>query len=825
MSLAPGTRLGPFEIIALIGSGGMGQVYRATDVHLKRSVAIKVLPDAVAADPERLARFQREAELLAALNHPNVAHVHGLEKSAGTTALVMELVDGPTLEDLIGTAGVGGMPIADALPIARQIAEALEAAHDQGIVHRDLKPANVKIRADGTVKVLDFGLAKALDANASGATADVANSPTLTNLATELGTILGTAAYMAPEQARGKPVDKRADIWAFGVVVYEMVTGRRLFPGREISDVLAAVLRQDIDWTALPAGTPPRLRRLLERCLDRDAKTRLRDIGEARIEIARIEAGAADAPGDPAPALAAPRRGFAGMVPWIIAGAAVIVAAAQGVFRHPAAAGDTRVARLPLMPPDNVALDDFSSTVVSPDGMKVLFSGRAPDGRRLLWVRALDALDAQPLPETDDAIEAFWSPDSRSVAFGAQGKLKRVDLAGGHAQILTDAARLVGGAWSPAGVIVFAPDYRTPLARVPANGGAHTPATRFNVARGEGGGDRYPVFLPDGRHFLYSSGRNVGIQAIMVGSLDSIDAKELVPNSAPAVYASPGWLLYARNGTIVAQAFDTGRLDLSGEPRTIGTAPVATWAAGGRFSLSRDGVMVLQNPQAYDYQLTWFDRAGQQVGALGPVVKTSLVEVPRISPDGRHVVVQRLDLQTRNQDLWIGDVTRGTFDRFTTDPAQEQLPVWSADGQSVICSTARNGGGGIFQFPVTGGDGQLMLKGTVFPSDVSPDGKWLFYGQRGETTRSDIWALPLSSAQPTSTGGAPHVVVQSEFDDAQAQISPNGQWLAYVSDVSAVAEVYVRRLTAEGTVARPHAFRPMAAPSRDGPAMGGSCSS
>ncbi len=632
MPLTAGTRIGPYEVISSLGAGGMGEVYRATDTQLKRAVAIKVLPDAVARDGERLARFQREAELLAALNHPNIAHIYGMTSeviSAGAKhemtsevfspvrALVMELVEGPTLADLIDRSG--GIAIAEALPIARQIAEGLEAAHEQGIVHRDLKPANIKVRADGTVKVLDFGLAKALDADVAGTgqSRPGQSAATMTSPAmTQMGMILGTAAYMSPEQARGKAVDKRADIWAFGVVVYEMLTGRRAFPGEEISDVLAAVLRQEINWRALPADTPARLTRVLERCLDREPKTRLRDIGEARVEIAKIEAGAPDSVAVQAAAIVPARQSAAAWLAWSIAGVAVIIALIVSVVRRPAdvAADAGRIVRLPFLPPDNVAIEDFSSTRISPDGQKVLFSGRGPDGKQQLWVRSLDSSDAKSLPGTDDALEAFWSPDSRSVAFGAQGKLKRVDLAGGQAEILTDAARLVGGAWSPSGVIVFGPDYGVPLARIAANGSGRTAATRFDPAGGRISGDRYPEFLPDGRHFLYWSGNGLGRQSIMVGSVDSTDAKVLLPDFAPARFVAPGALLYARNGSIVTQTFDMSRLELTGEPRPIAPAPVANWAGGGRFSVSDNGVMVRQDPQGYDYQLTWFDRGGKAVG-------------------------------------------------------------------------------------------------------------------------------------------------------------------------------------------------------------------
>jgi serine/threonine protein kinase/Tol biopolymer transport system component len=794
VSLIAGTRLGVYEVTAPIGSGGMGQVYRATDTRLKRQVAIKILPAAVAADRDRLSRFQREAEVLASLNHPHIAGIYGLEESGGVTALVMELVEGDDLSQRIAR---GAIPIDEALAIARQIAEALEAAHEQGIIHRDLKPANIKVRADGTVKVLDFGLAKAAatgGAGQAGAAGSLSMSPTITTPAmTEAGMILGTAAYMSPEQARGKAVDKRADIWAFGVVLLEMLTGERVFRGEDVSETLASILKDAPALDALPAGAPPRLRRLIERCLERDVKQRLRDIGEARVEIAKIQSGA------PEPAIgsahASPRRSTGTVVAWSIAGIAVAAAVAIGLLRPVSPSTDAaRVVRLPFMPPGDVAGSDLAFTVVSPDGQKLVFSGRSSsDGRRMLWVRALDSLEAKPLPDTDEGIEPFWSPDSRSVAFGAQGKLKRVDLAGGRAQTLTDAGRLNGGAWSPSGVIVFSPDYNMPLYRVAAMGGERVPVTP------PGTNARYPAFLPDGRHFLYYASATGGGAAVAlstyVGSIDSMEVRRLL-SDAPAVYARPDRLLYNHNGMLVAQAFDAERLEFRGEPQAVAAGPAAANAAlGGRFSVSDNGTLVVQDPPMFDYQLTWFDRAGKKVGTLGSVFRSAAPQLPRLSPDGRRLVVQRFD---RRQELWIGDVARSTFDRFTTVFAQ--LAFWSPDGRSVICNTTFKGLQGIYQLPLGGGDEQLLLKGTIFPSSETADGKWLFYAQTGERTRTDLWALPLSGVAAPDGSRQPHPVVNSEFDEQQPQVSPDGRWLAYMSDVTGRFEVYVRPLTADARV-------------------------
>ena len=789
LPLAQGTRLGPHEIVSAIGAGGMGEVYRARDTKLNRDVALKILPEAFTADADRLARFTREAQVLASLNHPNIAGIYGFEDSGATHALVMELVEG---EDLAQRITRGAISIDEALPIAKQIADALEAAHEQGIIHRDLKPQNIKVRTDGMVKVLDFGLAKAAAPAGASGTTTVASSPTMTSPAmTAMGMILGTAAYMSPEQARGKPVDKRADIWAFGVVLYEMLTRRRLFAGEDISDVLAAVLRQDIDLSSLPSDTPPRLRRLLERCLDRDVKTRLRDMGEARVELARIASGAPDhATMVPASTSATLGRGRERLA-WTVAAAALISVAALLVIvmrpSSPAVAARPLV-RLPFVTPADASLTEVTSVIVSPDGRRLLFSARSPDGRRRLWLRPLDSMDVTPLPDTDDAIEPFWSPDSASIAFGAHGKLKRLDPGDARAHAIADAPRSNNGTWNQDGIIVFSPDYRSPLFRVKATGADRTNAT-------PGPGDhRYPQFLPDGRHFLFHAGGSSG--GISIGSLDAPETNKpvLQDSSGGAIYAAPGFLLYIRNGTLVAQPFDTDRLEATGQPTPIAPASANDPWAVQRLSASNTGVLVVQRPLQYDSQLAWFDRAGTPAGLLGQARRVNVGEMPRVSPDGRHVAVQRGEMKdvVAGRDIWIGDLARGTFDRLTTGEPFQQMPVWSSDGRYIICSI-----NGIYAVPVAGGEKTRLLAGTVFPADVSPDGKWLFYTQRGETTRNDIWSLPLANGK---AAGEPHVIINSPYEDVEPRVSPNGRWLAYTSDQSGVNEIYVRSLSPDGRV-------------------------
>ncbi len=614
LALTPGTRLGVYDITAQIGEGGMGQVWRARDSKLNRDVALKVLPDSFANDPDRLARFTREAQTLAALNHPHIAAIYGLEESGGLRALVMELVEGDDLSQRIAR---GAIPLDEALPIARQIAEALEAAHEQGIIHRDLKPANIKVRADGTVKVLDFGLAKALvPAHASSATAE--NVPTITTPAmTQAGMILGTAAYMAPEQARGKPVDRRADIWAFGCVVYEMLAGHRAFKGDELSDVLAAVLRQELDWSVLPAATPSRLRRLLARCLERDARMRLRDIGEARVEIDEAIAGVGDETAAPLTTPSATASASRGRLPWMVAlaaVAAVAIALALPAVRHlreapPVVLPETR---LDIATP---ASDQPGSFALSPDGRQIVFVASG-DGPSRLWRRSLATTTAQPI---------------------AGGQLKRLDLGGGAPQSVAAAGNARGGTWNADGVILFAPYPAGPLLRVPASGGP--PVAVTTLARQSS--HRFPSFLPDGRHFLFYATGTPDTAGIYLGTLDAPDPHRLTAADAPGVFlpsvgrmgpgsaeartaseggtrraeasSEGGWLLWVRAGTLVAQHLDLARAALTGDPVTLADAVgVDPTNNAGAVSVSASGLVAYRTARASRRQLTWWTGRGRR---------------------------------------------------------------------------------------------------------------------------------------------------------------------------------------------------------------------
>ena len=541
MALTPGIRLGVYEVTAPLGEGGMGQVWRATDTTLGRQVAIKILPDAFASDPERLARLEREARTLAALNHPHIAAIYGFEKSSGMHALVMELVEGEDLSQRIArlrapgaSAKQAGLPLDEALPIARQIAEALEAAHAQGIVHRDLKPANIKVRADGTVKVLDFGLAKALDTHAASAVAE--NSPTITTPAmTQAGMILGTAAYMAPEQARGKPVDRRADIWAFGVVLFEMLTGTRAFDGEDTTEVLGAVVRLEPNYSALPADVPAPVRTLLQSCLVKDPRRRVADISTALFVLDKAASLAPPAGATPATAATAvPSAAPRGRLAWTVASVAVLGMAAMAVpalrYLRQTPPQEPPVMRFTIAPPDGVTLT--SAPMISPDGTRVVFAGTAAGGDGVaLYVRPLDALEAQPLPATEGTSLPFWSPDSKSIGFFSADKLKRIDITGGPAVTICDAPAGRGGAWSSKGVILFAPGTAGGLQQVSAAGGIPAPATMLDPAT-KAVSHRWPHFLPDGEHFLYASmvtpGPGSGSNGVFVSSLGATTSAFLV---------------------------------------------------------------------------------------------------------------------------------------------------------------------------------------------------------------------------------------------------------------------------------------------------------
>ena len=808
--IGPGIRigqaLGPYVISAQIGEGGMGEVYRARDTKLDRDVAIKVLPEAFAADAGRVARFQREARTLASLDHPNIAIIHGLEQVGDVHALVMELVPG---EDLSQRIVRGAIPIDEALPIAKQIAEALEAAHERGIIHRDLKPANIKVRADGTVKVLDFGLAKVMEL--LGARSDVSQPPTLTMPAmTQAGMILGTAAYMSPEQARGRAVDKRTDIWAFGCVLYETLTGHAVFTGETLSDTITAILDREPHWKALPEHTPSSVRRLLRRCLEKDPKRRLADIADARLEIDEAETTPSDA-SDAGPTVSSgiARVRTRERVGWIIAAACLTGLVATLAFNR-AGSGDRTPASYStsiVLPagvslwsgnsrraPDQGRDDPAGRFVLSPDGRRLAMVASDSTGRSMLWVRPLDSRVAQALGGTEGAAYPFWSADSRFIAFLAQNKLKKIDVAGAEVVTLCDVSFGSYGAWNRDDVILFTPNGNSPLYRVSASGGTPTQVTTLETASGDAQ-HSFPFFLPDGRHFLYSV---VGSQAsltvprgVYVGALDSkAPGKLILPGGSHAKYAN-GYLLFLRNGALLAQPFDVGRLELGGTPATlvdhIQTTVASASDVAGAFTVSETGLLAYQTGSVVRSQLTWFDRAGTRLATLGD--QADYVDVA-LSPDDTRVAVSLMDLEIGTRDLWIFDVARRLGERFTYESGDDFGPNWSRPGgDRIFFSSRRKGSIDLYEKPSSGsGSETLLLKDDLgkFNASASPDGRFLVYVGGGSVIgRSDIWVLPLSGERK------PAPFLASRFRESQGQFSPDGRWVAFMSAKSGTPQVYV----------------------------------
>jgi Tol biopolymer transport system component len=795
MTLPPGTRLGPYEVTGALGAGGMGEVYRARDARLNRDVALKVLPRNVAGDADRLARFAREAQLLASLNHPHIASIYGLEQAGETQALVLELVEGPTLAERIDK---GALPPDEALPIARQIAEALEAAHEQGIVHRDLKPANVKLRPDGAAKVLDFGLAKAFEP-ASGP-ADTSLSPTLTARATQAGIVMGTAAYMAPEQAKGKPVDKRADIWAFGAVLFEMLTGQRLFTGETASEILAAVILKEPDLGGLPHATPPAIRHLLARCLEKDPKRRLRDIGEARLILGDpLAAGPATSAMGAIAAPAAAVRSFGWMI-WPALGLAVALASVLYLMVRPRAESGTPVARYDVQMPFKAALNLAARPAValSPDGATLVFVA-TQEGTSRLHLRRRDQGEARPLPGTEGASHPVFSPDGRRLAFFAEGKLKKMDLDGTPVALgpVNDARGL---SWLDDATLVYAPEAIGPVRMVPVAGGASQAITTLDDGKEERS-HRWPEALPGGKVVLFTVGLISSPDNYDASSIDAVvvasgQRRTVLSGATMARYVEPGYLVYARAGTLYAVAFDAGNLEVRGSHVPVVQGVSADVPTGAyHFTTSTEGTLayVPGGRQAGLRRLVWADRRGQfQPTEVTPANFNDL----RLSPDGTRAAV--LVGTSGSGDLWVYHATRRTFTRLTFS-GNCATPAWSRDGRTIYYATVEPTGRRTVVHRVPA-DGSLEPEevatvptraylGTLSPDDASIVLSWANLGSAGKT---DIRRLPLNPA------AEPVTVAATEFDEYGATFSPDGRWVAYQSDQSSRDEVYVRAASGTG---------------------------
>ena len=753
MPLSVGDKLGPYEILALIGKGGMGEVYRAHDNRLRRDVAIKV------SNSEFSERFTREARVIASLNHTNIAHLYDV----GPNYLVMEYVEGEDLK--------GPLSFDDALPIIQQLIDGIEAAHEKNIIHRDLKPANIKITPDGVVKILDFGLAKAMEPPRD---ADPSNSPTLTMGATQAGTILGTAAYMSPEQAKGKEADKRADIWSFAVVIYELLTGKRMFVGETAVEILGGVLNKAPDITAAPA----RVNRLLKWCLEKDRKKRLASISDARLFLAE----------PPAPPAQNRERNQGKLWPAIAALAALaLLVLAAWTFTRPTT--EPRPIATTVLPPSNGQFDfnePYAMPAISPDGTFIVYGAKTQDGKQQLWLRRLDSPTAQPLSGTEDAATPFWSPDSRWIAFGQGTKLKKIAVQGGPPVAIAEVTgSLRGGSWNEQGEIVFGIQSagRSPLWRVAASGGT---AVKIEQAQG-----RHPWFLPDGRHFLYQATANAG--AIFVASLDEPGSPEqqVAQTDSLAAY-SQGHLLYLRDNTLMAQPFDPGRVATTGEAMPVAEG-IPTYTTGSRipgFTVSPAGLLLYQSGGAgTQARLVWKDRQGKLLSALPKLHRTSALN---LSPDGKRAAVADADRTGGAEDLWLYDLDRGIPTRFTTDPKHEGTPVWSPDGTMLYFSSDRNGTFKIFRRPSNGaGNDEMVLEDSVdvFPSSISPDGKFLMYTRLAEKTGSDQWILPLAAA-PGGPKAKPYPFLEEPGQAGNAKFSPDGHWVTYNSNESGQVQTY-----------------------------------
>ncbi len=784
MTLSAGTRLGPYEIVGAIGAGGMGEVYRARDARLGRDVAIKVLPETFARDAEKLSRFQREAKMLASLNHPNIAAIYGFEDSGNVHALVMELVEGPTLA---GRIARGAIPIDEALPIAKQIAEGVEYAHERGIIHRDLKPANIKIGNNDAVKILDFGLAKALDADASQG--DISSSPTITHMATQAGIILGTAAYMSPEQAKGKAVDRRTDIWAFGCVFYEMLTGKMAFSGESITETLAAVIREEPDWSLLPANTPPAIRSLLARCLKKDPRQRLQSIGDARIAIEEVLSGAPAQTESASPVAERTTRG--NVIAWSAAILFAVVAAGLGIWIATRPHAEEQPQVLAYIPPpvDTSYRDlgyDLGLVVVSPDGKQLAFTAEDKSGVTKLWVRPLGSSEAKPIAGTDGAAGPFWSPDSQSVAFFAGNKLETVELDDGNTQVLADSQCDLRGAWSKTGTILFTPDCTSSLNEISASGGSPHPVGKLDDGEMR---EVLPTFLPGGRDFLYVSFSKDYSSSIWAGSLDS-SAKKLVVKDAEFPEYSSGYLLYVSGDThLLAQQFDPASDTLTGKPIPL--------AESHGFSVSENGVLAYQGGTT-DSRPEWFDHNGNSVSAIGDI---GGYEGAKISPDGTRVLLNVFDPQSNADDLWSFPASGGVGTRLTFGPGAKLFSVWSPDGKYVAYACGPRGARAICRKPADGSGAEETV--STFPAadftapnavDWSPDGRYIsFNGLNRRTALHETWAVPVSSDQKAFQ---PAPVTVSQYSGT---FSPDGHWLAYFSyESGGLPQVYVVQFPGPG---------------------------
>ena len=783
MTLNAGSKLGRYEIRSKIGEGGMGEVYRAYDEAMHREVAIKVLPAALSADKERLARFEQEAQTAGSLNHPNILVIHQIETHEGAPYIVSELLEGETLRERTGGVALSQRK---AIDYALQIANGLAAAHEKGIVHRDLKPENVFITKDGRVKILDFGLAK-LTGSSDGSQSQT-EIPTR-RVDTDPGVIMGTIGYMSPEQVRGKSADHRSDIFSFGAILYEMLSGRRAFRGESTADTISAILREDPpDLSTTNRGINPALERVVNHCLEKSPEERFnsaRDLAFA-LEALSGRATTSESTTTVLSALPVSKRRRRELIPWAVAGVLLILCTLLALLYFWPKPTDKRQTSFAIELPDNIT--DVRTPAISPDGRAIVFTGVA-EGKSALYLRILDSINVQRLAGTDDGSSPFWSPDGRYIGFFSENKLKKVDVTGGMPQTICTAPEALGGTWNRDGVILFGMSGQG-LHRVSAAGGEATIALPLETTRSEVDHD-FPYFLPDGQHFLYYSFKgNRGAPEIYVASLQG-DRKLLLRNDSNFAFVN-GYLLFARGFTLMAQAFDANKRELKGEPFTVmenvAFAPNSSYS---HFSVSENGTLVFWQGAEVGRQLAWFDRSGKQISTAGP---SGPYNDMVLSPDGNRAAIQKFD--GGNSDIWIMDLVRGVPLRFTFAASAEDNPSWSADGNFLFYTSAGEGKTAFVKKNSSGAGNEERVyesaNGIDDGTDVSPDGKSLLFEVIGEKTLADVWVLPLDGS------AKPYALFASEFAEFHAHFSPDGHWVAYASSESGRAEIYVQSFPPAG---------------------------
>ena len=767
-----GQTLSHYRIVEKIGEGGMGEVYLADDTTLDRKVALKFLPEAFISDPERMARFEREAKLLASLNHPNIAGIYGLEQADGNRFLVLEYVEGETLQAKLSN---GALPLEDALALCRQIAEGLEAAHEKGVIHRDLKPANVMITAEEKVKILDFGLAKAFSDETQSI--DSSQSPTLTEAMTQPGVILGTAAYMSPEQAKGRSVDKRADIWAFGCILYECLTGKRAFEGEAVTETLAAVIKEEPDWILLPVTTPQNIRFVLKKCLDKERNRRFHHVADLPILLDEAPDLVASKTTTPIKRSSLPRiwAAFTTVI-------AIILAVPAFLYFRDQKPDEVIRLQIPVPPMPN----DYNMAI-SPDGRSIAYVAQSSGSENMLFIREIESIDPKKLSGTEDAAFPFWSPDSRSIAFFANGRLKRIDVSGSSPRDICAASGAWGGTWNRNGIIIFS-DRMGPLRQVPAESGESQEITKLDESKNEVA-HVYPYFLPDGRHYLYTVLYPQGSEnGIYISSLDSQNKTLIKTVHSISAYVEPGYLLFQRGRTLLAQPFDFKRLKLKNEePVRIADNLILGKYSSGCFSASQNGRIIYRSTEEkVQSQFVWLDRTGKLIGLAGEM-ETSPANF-ELSPDGEQIAMRRHDPVTTNVDIYLMDLRRNFQTPFTNDPYVNGTPIWSPEGDRIAFGSYRKGNQeDILEKKVGSVSEETYLLDSPsheYPEAWSQSGRYIAYGKvTGSDT--DTYILPLFGEK------TPFEIYPSPGNQTNSQFSPNDKWLAYQSDESGRFEVYV----------------------------------